>query len=117
MVRRQHALPIPHHKRYLLSIQPPEPDLAARLLTSFLFLLGFARHSYSLPAFHPSLSLNLCAGWVFSQTLTRGATMQFDVAPRVSKGTAGSPRRFEMQNTSTSRLRKRPCLRNDTQMK
>src|SRR5450432_4618661 len=65
MVRRQQALPIPHHKRYLLSIQPPEPDLAARLLTSFRFLLGFARHSYSLPAFHSSLSLNFWAAWVF----------------------------------------------------
>src|SRR5450631_408637 len=72
MVRRQHALPLPHHKRYLLSIQPPEPDLAARLLTSFRFLLGFARHSYSLPAFHSSLSLNFWAGWVFSQTRQQG---------------------------------------------
>src|SRR5450432_2455848 len=102
MVRRQQALPIPHHKRYLLSIQPPEPDLAARLLTSFRFLLGFARHSYSLPAFHSSLSLNLWAGWVFSRTLTCGAIMQdstrcdttpFDVAPSVSAGTfRSSPR-------------------------
>src|SRR5450432_1601098 len=72
MVRRQQALPIPHHKRYLLSIQPPEPDLAARLLTSFRFLLGFARHSYSLPAFHSSLSLNFWARWVFHKPLRAG---------------------------------------------